>query len=273
MIRRVACIAVAATACGALCVCSALTGCTSFAFKQRHRGSAPDALQSTVPMVAVGPLDFTMGWQTGEPDEFPPHRVSLSKFLVDRTEVVQKDYAACVDAHVCAARAFAEPEAPVDETPVHPVVGVSWFDAKKYCEWVGKRLPTEAEWEAAARTPSFGPYPWAGRFDAARVNGMGGEDGFAKTAPVGSFPAGATASGILDMAGNAAEWTADFYDSTTYQKSPAKNPTGPEVSTGSKVVRGGSWADADYRLRSTSRLGVEPNVSSDGIGFRCAKGG
>ena len=193
--------------------------------------------------------------------------------MIDRTEVTQKHYAACADAHVCAQHAVAEQESSAGEPLLHPVVDVSWFDAKKYCEWVGKRLPSEAEWEAAARAPSFGPYPWAGRFDPARVNGMGAEDGYAKTAPVGSFPVGATASGILDMAGNAAEWTADFYESTTYQKSPEKNPTGPEVSTGSKVVRGGSWADVDYRLRSTARLGVEPNVSSDGIGFRCAKDG
>lgn len=246
------------------------SSCTSFAFKQSGKGTAPSELQDSSTMVPITGGSFEMGWKTGEPDEFPAHRVTLSSYAIDRLEVTVGDYQRCVDARVCTALVAPVP-APEEPTPKdHAVVGVSWYAAKKYCEWVGKRLPTEAEWEYAARKPHFLIYPWKTSFEVSRANARGGEDGYEGTSPAGAFPTGATASGILDMAGNAAEWTADWYEATWYQKSPEKDPKGPEAPTGQKVVRGGAWSDPSYVLRATSRLGLDPNFSNNAVGFRCA---
>lgn len=242
-------------------------GCTSFAFRKTGKGSAPEELKDRSVMVEVRGGTFEMGAPSAEPDEYPPHRLELSGFLMDKTEVTIGDYDRCVQERACRAPNVVDPSENV--TARHPVVGVSWYDANKYCEWVGKRLPTEAEWEYAARTPRFRAFPWDGAFDPSKVNLRGEADGHARTAPVGSFPKGASGTGLLDMAGNVAEWTADWYETTYYQKSPKKNPRGPEASTGSKVVRGGSWSDNDYLTRATARLGMDPNLSNDAVGFRC----
>lgn len=245
-------------------------GCTSFAFKSSGKGTAPSELQNREQMVLVNGGSFDMGNKTGEPDEFPTHRVTLTSYLIDRVEVSIADYKRCVEARVCTALVA---PSPAPETPVpttHAVVGVPWYGAKKYCEWVGKRLPTEAEWEYAARKPHFLLYPWKSGFETSRANARGAEDGYETTAPVGSFPTGATPSGILDLAGNAAEWTADWYEATWYQKSPERNPTGPEAPTGQRVVRGGSWSDPSYNLRATARTALDPNYSNNAVGFRCA---
>ncbi len=246
----------------------ALGGCTSFSFKQGNRGTAPAELQERADMVPIEAGTFEMGSKIPEPDEHPVHKVKLSAFLLDPTEVTLENYHRCVDARVC--RALKPTSSGGETTELHPVVGVSWFDAKKYCEWVGKRLPTEAEWEYAARRPHFGVYPWEGPFASTKANSRDPADGFAFTAPVRSFPSGKNASGIFDLAGNASEWTADWYESTWYQKSPKRDPTGPEVPTGARAVRGGSWSDPEHLLRSTARLGIDPNLSNNAIGMRCA---
>lgn len=265
-------------------------GCTSFSFKKTGKGTAPDELKDRSAMVKVGGGTFDMGAPSSEPDEYPPHSVEIASFMMDKTEVTIRDYSRCVEAKTCRAPSVADrSEGTTDD---HPIVGVSWYDAKKYCEWVGKRLPTEAEWEYAARAPHFGAFPWQAKFDVGLVNLRGDQDGYDRTAPVGSFPRGASGLGLLDMAGNVGEWTADWYETTYYgkvsglivngddddgeEKKPVTNlrkvtnPTGPEASTGSRVVRGGSWSDNDYLARSTARLGVDPNLSNDAIGFRCA---
>lgn len=251
-----------------LAVATAVAGCTSFAFKQGGRGSAPSELQDRDDMVEVAAGSFEMGWKTGEPDEFPAHKVSVSSFVMDKTEVTIGAFNRCVEARVCKPVTMPGEVWPVTDT--HPVVAVTWFEARKYCEWVGKRLPTEAEWEYAARRPRFVLYPWDGPWAKGMANARDDDDGFARTAPVGSFPKGRTANGIEDLAGNASEWTADWYESTWYQKSPDKNPTGPELPTGQRVVRGGSWSDPSHLLRSVTRIGLDPNVSNDAVGFRCA---
>lgn len=246
--------------------------CTSFSFRQTGKGSAPTELQERAHMVKLPGGVYEMGAQNAEPDEFPPHKVEIRSFLLDKAEVTVKEYDACVKARVCRPAALNE-EARAVLTPEHPISGVSWYDALKFCEWVGKRLPTEAEWEYAARAPRFGKYPWDGPFEAKQANIRGDADGYPRTAPVGSFPAGKSGHGVLDMGGNVTEWTADWYEATWYQKSPGANPTGPEASTGSRAVRGGSWSDTDYMVRSTVRLGIDPNLSNDSIGFRCAADG
>ena len=250
-----------------LLACAGLCACTSFGFEKGGTSSAPSALQDRSTMIPIPPGTFLMGTAHGEPDEYPLHEVTISGLLVDRTEVDVGNYRACVEAGVCRASAFAAD--PILGRDRHPVVGVTWRDAVKYCGWVGKRLPTEAEWEYAARLPTFSPFPWEGRFAPTKANGRGTVDGYPKTAPVGSFPEGKSVSAILDMAGNAAEWTSDWFDGAYYGRSEKKDPKGPSAPTGQRTVRGGSWADPPHVLRSMSRQALDPNASRDSVGFRC----
>lgn len=247
----------------------ASSGCTSFAFPSNQRTHAPTDLMAQGRMAQIPAGEFQMGGGLGEPDEYPPHAVKLPTFWMDRTEVTNRDYLACVEAKVCRASSFADH--PVLGLVSHPVVGVTWFDAVRYCKWVSKRLPTEAEWEYAARQPKFSTYPWAGGFRDEVANSRGDGDGYPMTSPVGHFSTGQSGLGLLDMAGNAAEWTQDWYETTYYQRSPSEAPTGPESRTGVRVVRGGSWADTDYQLRTTARASLNPNFGKDSIGFRCVR--
>ncbi len=250
---------------------AALAGCTSFAFKNSGKGTAPGDLMSRDAMVKIPGGVYDMGAQNAEADEYPPHKVELKGFYIDKLEVTRGDYARCADARVCRHIPKNDADADLQDPDKHPVVGVNWYDAEKYCEWVGKRLPTEAEWEYAARAPKMDKFPWPGFWDPQKANAAGVRDGFERTAPVGSYPAGASGYGVMDMGGNVAEWTADWYEATWYQKSPGTNPKGPQEDTGSKVVRGGSWSsNGEYLLRSTSRTSLNPHISKDSVGFRCA---
>lgn len=222
--------------------------------------------------VFVGEGEFLMGSTAADPDaeadEFPQHAIHLEGFWIDRTEVSNRQYALCVDAKVCDpplhSRHFGRPD--VDD---HPVIGVSWFEAAEYCAWAERRLPSEAEWEKAARGTDGRIFPWG---DEAPTPARAAYDLGDGTTPVGTHPEGASPYGALDMAGNAWEWTADTYDPEYYAVSPREDPPGPRESVNWRVIRGGSSNTAPRALRAANRFWAFPKRGYFD-GFRCASDG
>ena len=200
-------------------------------------------------MVHVPGGTFEMGSIEGESDEQPVHTVVLDGFWIDRTEVTNALYHRCVEANACQAPTVCDWGAPTYarvEHADHPAVCVDWYGAEAYCEWAGARLPTEAEWEYAARGSQGWAYPWGNEFDGTRLNYCDVnceenwadetvDDGYARTAPVGGYPDGASWCGALDMAGNVWEWMVDWHGS--YPSAAQANPTGPETGD-RRVLRG-----------------------------------
>jgi serine/threonine-protein kinase len=205
-------------------------------------------------------------------DEKPQHSVSLDAFWIDRTEVTNGKYALCVQAKAC--RTPLRFSSNVhdhyygnSEYADFPVIYVSWNDAHAYCQWAGRRLPTEAEWEKAARGTDVRIYPWGNDPpDKTLLNFNNIIQDIAKT---GNYPGGASPYGALDMAGNVWEWVADWYGLNAYAQGPASNPTGPGSGT-QRVLRGGSWHYDAAGVRSAYRFQKEPAFSSYEIGIRCA---
>lgn len=206
------------------------------------------------------------------------HEVTVSDFDLDRTEVTVASYARCVAASACSPPSFPPGDARYDR-PTLPVTHVRWDDAVAYCAWVGGRLPTEAEWEHAARGHAGHTFPWGELYNPHLANHgtfsddpTDARDGFVGLAPVGSFVDGATPTGLLDMAGNAAEWVYDWYDVDEegfgYPRAARINPTGPVFGQG-HVVRGGSFRSAAWALRTAART-FSPFAASRDVGFRCA---
>ncbi|MCP4416687.1 MAG: SUMF1/EgtB/PvdO family nonheme iron enzyme [Chloroflexi bacterium] len=243
-------------------------------------------------MVFVPGGTFTMGSGSGDADatddEKPAHDVTLDPFWIDRTEVTNTQFAAFLnemgnreeggvtwldsadeDVRIEDVDGTFQPQ---DGFADHPVVEVSWYGARAYCEWAGGdvisgTLPTEAQWEYTARGVDGFIYPWGDEFDATLVNYSGNSD-FARTSPVGHFPDGASWVGALDMAGNVWEWTADWYDANYYDSSPEENPPGLEDGT-FKVLRGGGWVSDQSFVRAASRGGDNPDGTFIHFGFRC----
>lgn len=242
-----------------------------------------------MPQVYIPAGTFRMGGMDVRraPNEIPDHDVQLSAYWMDQLEVTNAMYGLCINAGSCTppqsfksqrrADYFANPE-----FKDYPVVYVSWGQAKAYCEWTGRRLPTEAEWERAARGDDFRTFPWGeNKADGllTNFNMLVGD-----TSRVGTYPLGASPFGILDMAGNVAEWVNDFYTFDYSTSDSVVNPTGPATSSSfNRVVRGGSLGDAEINIRVSKRSSVRgpnPNAApgsdaylgdvSPRIGFRCA---
>jgi formylglycine-generating enzyme required for sulfatase activity len=254
---------------------------TPYAGEERVIGGAP--------MVFVPAGDFIMGSSIGDSDEQPVHTVYLDAFWIDKYEVTNAQYKRCVDAGKCSMPLSTQSETrrtyygdPSYEN--YPVVAVSWNDAKTFCEWVGKRLPTEAEWEKAARGTDARVYPWGNQFDKTKANVGEGSQG--DTTAVGSYPTGASPYGVMDLAGNVWEWVQDWYDPNYYRTSPRNNPMGPPSGT-YRTIRGGGWpkqftwsvgylkglwrGPVDFSGRSSFRYVLFPDARFLWLGFRCAK--
>jgi formylglycine-generating enzyme required for sulfatase activity len=270
-------------------------------------------------MVNIPAGNFDMGYRDFDPTDNrytmqqPQHTVYLDEYWMDKTEVTNAMFAVFVadtqyvtevetigNGYVAAdpvtywvkvdGASWRTPRGP-DSTIVgfenHPVVQVTWNDANAYCRWAGRRLPTDAEWEKAARGTDMRLYPWGNddptgelanfpdtnlyQYLKFEVLNNGIDDGYAYTAPVGSYPKGASPYGILDMAGNAWEWVSDWFGADYYKHAPAQNPAGPS-SGEMHIIRGGSY-DASYGDSAVNRAADWPDGRSASLGIRCAYSG
>jgi formylglycine-generating enzyme required for sulfatase activity len=248
------------------------------ASRQAARSPAGRAIEQA--LVAVPAAEFIMGNDgrgddgPGDEDERPAHRVTVTAFRMDRYETTNAMY----EEFVRAARReppfhWVDGRYP-DGKADHPVVYVSWHDADAFCRWAGKRLPTEAEWERAARGVDGRRFPWGNEFSPVKANTPQywlAKHADGDTLPVGSFPDGRTTEGLEDMAGNVYEWVADWY-----QPYPGNQAPNVHYGTKNKVLRGGSWYDClaygcGLSSPAYNRSRFAPGIKNKGFGFRCAK--
>ncbi len=226
------------------------------------------------PMVLVPAGEFTMGSDKGDDDELPIHHVQLKAFYIDKFEVTNGRFAKFVEAIQSEPPwGFADKDTPLTHAD-QPVRWVNWMDAVGYCLWAGKRLPTEAEWEKAARGTDGRIYPW-GNDQPTSVHAVYGlkEGGTEAISVIGDRGKGQSPYGAHDLAGNLYEWVMDWYGEDYYANfatNPAVNPRGPDEGT-VKVQRGGSYINSPYRLRSSFRTKDDPAEQDPHVGFRCAQ--
>ena len=260
-----------------------------------------EADRSTLVFVPAGA--FWMGSREGDPaveaHEKPQHLVTLDSYFIDQYEVTNAQFASFMNAagdgtqerlwlaietatvRIHRQNGIWQPDEGYER---HPVAEASWYGAEAYCRWAGKRLPTEAEWEKAARGPDRRIYPWGNEFDGTRLNfcdvncertewrNANWSDGYAQTAPVDSYPDGQSPYGAFNMAGNVWEWVADRYAPDYYARSPQIAPQGP--STGDlRIHRGGSWDSTEWFVRTAYRYPALPAHHAPTVGFRCALSG
>ena len=252
---------------------------------------APESQKDGMVMVYVPEGKFEMGssdeqrdlyveeglWRdTWNPNEQPVHTVYLDAFWIDQTEVTNGQYALCVATGVCLEPHSAKSATRTNyygnpEFEDYPIVYADWHMAEAYCTWAGRRLPTEAEWEKAARGTDGRTYPWGEGIDTTLANYGGDSVGNSDTVAVGSYVDGASPYGALDMAGNVREWVADEFDRRYYHDSPSENPAGPTLTGSRFVVRGGSWQATANSARSACRYPLRADHRDfPSNGFRCA---
>lgn len=212
--------------------------------------------------------------------ELLSHKVFLDAFLIDRFEITNEQYDAFLEATGRTRSRFSDYGQSVAKGPNLPVVGLTWEDAAAYCDWAGKRLPTEAEWEKAARGTDGRMYPWGRQFLDEALNWgdrttespeRGQYDGYDNLAPVGSFRRFLSPYGVEDVLGNAAEWVQDWYERSYYSHSPSVNPRGPDTGE-DKVLRGWDWLNFERQsIHVTNRVPMRPAFADATTGARCAR--
>ena len=273
---------VAVLALAALPIMGILPGTTNTPFEEgstvpaESTSSEAEGVSEEVPvkeeMVKIPAGPFIRGTDVGGFDERPPREIFLDEFLIDRYEVTNHQYAefAAATGH----RKAGPPSRYAKNVskmrgPNQPVVYVSWDDAQTYCQWKGKRLPTEAEWEKAMRGSDGRLWPWGNVEQAQGANWARVSDGYEATAPVGTFTTDASPYGVMDGAGNIMEWVEDWYLEGYYQESSDRNPKTPDHGV-YRVLRGGAYTTTGGDLRITSRSKMVPDFRDETIGFRCA---
>jgi len=241
-----------------------------------------DPIPSTGDMVLIPAGEFLMGSEDGDDDEKPVHKIYLDAYYIDKYEVTNAQFSRFlnekgnqeesgatwldIDDEECLIEYMNGRYQPKSGYDNHPVAEVSWYGARAYAKWAGRRLPTEAEWEKAARGGLLGKkYACGDSIDSSKAN-YGGNVGH--TTPVGSYPP--NGYGLYDMTGNVWEWVSDWYDQDYYSSSPHRNPQGPD-SGSRRVSRGGCWRNAARLLRCAGRDYRPPGNAAAGLGFRCAK--
>jgi formylglycine-generating enzyme required for sulfatase activity len=233
--------------------------------------------QDPVPMITIPAGEFLMGNPEGQgrADEWPQRTIYLDAFLIDQVEVTNERYMQFVKA-----TGHRTPPNPYGTGPLQsikgieqlPVVQTTWYDAKTYCGWAGKRLPTEAEWEKAARGTDGRLYPWGNEPPNAHRANYDREWEEEKTLhPVGSLPGGNSPYGVKDMAGNAREWVSDWYEAEYYKHAPDRNPQGPDKKGVVRSIRGGSWHSPASDITTSARGRGGFALQTHGTGFRCVR--
>ena len=229
-----------------------------------------DVQDGSMALVPAG--DFLHGSNGGAYNEKPEAVVFLDTFSIDKYEVTNRRYIDFVEqaGHRAPASRYGGMDA--FQRADLPVVYVSWGDAVAFCEWDGKRLPTEAEWEKAARGVRGSVWPWGDEAGSGLANVKGDQDGVKYTARIGAFENDQSVYGVVDMAGNVREWVDDWYDQYAYRLRDGEKGIEPEMRT-ARVLRGGSWTDSLVNARTTARFKMLPRYRDTAIGFRCAKSG
>ncbi len=243
--------------------------------RKLKKDAAALAVEET-PMALIPEGPFWMGRDGTEAleDERPRHRVWLDTYSMDLFEVSTIQYAR----FLAATKRQPPWQWETVDLSVHgdrPVIGVDWEDAEAYCRWAGKRLPTEAEWEKAARGTDERLYPWGNQMPTASLANfaLGARFSYSQVLmPVGHYKQGVSPYGLYDMAGNVWEWVQDWYGANYYEVSPERNPQGPEQGQ-FKVLRGGSWSDLPKYLLTYGRFKLPPTTRNSFTGFRCVKSG